>query len=308
MAEGTEGTAAVAEPAKAPVIEGAKPAAEPTEEYIFDGKPVNLTKAQAKAYVQKGLFADKRIKSAQVLEAKTKPLIEALKTPEGLIQILKDPSLGANPKEVFKKLMSSDVIDDELKEEMSRWVYENVVKTDKMSPEELANRKKLSDYERLKKDEDDRKAKDLTEKQQAEVTRIYQAVRSEVTKQIVADKTFPQVEGAIRSVIDTLRAMNKNGAPVTPENVTKAIAKVKKDFIVYQQSILDAFDDPEKLIEAIGEARALKISKALVARIQAKQKVKPEDKKVEGAATENITERLDKKFGRERHGYTVLDV
>ncbi len=240
----------------------------------------------------------------EVLQGKTKALLDALKTPEGLLSILKDPALGASPKEVFKKLMASDVIDDELKEEISKWTYENVVKTAKLTPEELERNKKLSDYERLKKQEDDRKTADITAKQQEQIKQVYQAIRAEVTKQVLADKTFPQTEGTIRAVVEKLRVMNKKGAPLTPETVGKALAQVKNDNVLHQQALFDALEDPEALISMIGEARALKISRALVARLKAKGKVKLEPK--EEGAPDKVQDRLDKAAGRHPSGYQVM--
>ena len=314
MAEGVTAPApATVVPATDPKASAAVPAAsaEPTQEFIVNGKPVKLTAAQVKIAVQKGLFADQKLKSVDVLQKNTTALMQALKTPEGLLGILRDKSLGADPKAVFKALMASDVIDDDLKEEMSAWVYKNVVQKAKLTPEEIERDQKLSDYERLKKQEEDRKQADITSQQQAQVNQIYQAVRGEVTKQILADKTFPQTEGSIRAVVEKLRVMNKQGAAVSVENVTKALGLVKKDHVMHQQAMLDAIEDPEGLIALVGEARALKISKALVARLQAKSKtaakeVKPEEKP--GTVREKIQDRIDKKYGKTKQGYSVMDV
>lgn len=307
MAEaGAPVTPAAADP-KAVAAVPAK-ADEATETIKVDGKEIKLTRAQLVAAAQKGLFADKKLEGVKVLQGKTQALIEALKTPDGLLSVLRDPSLGASPKEVFRKLMSSDVIDDDLKEEMSKWVYDNVVVQAKKTPEEVARDKKLNDYERLKAAEDKRKKDELTANQNAEVNRIYQGIRAEVTKQIVADKGFPQTEGSIRSVVEKLRVMNKKGAPVTVETIGKAISLVKNDNLLHQQSMFDVIEDPEALIAYFGEARALKISKALVARLQAKSKVKPLDAKPDEEGREKVTERIDKKLGRTQHGYHVLNV
>lgn len=290
-------------------VKAEAPKAEELETYIVDGKTVKLTKAQAKAAVQKGLFADQKLKSLDVLQGKTAALINQLKTPDGLMQVLKDPALGLSPKDVFKKLMASDVIDDELKETLSKWVYDNVVVQGKKTPEQLAHEKQAAELAQYKKAEADQKAKAESEAQQAQVTQIYQAVRAEVTKQILADKTFPQTEGSIRAVVEKLRIMNKQGAPINVETVTKALELVKKDHVLHQQTLLDSIEDPEKLIELIGEARALKISKALVARLQAKAKAKiPEEKPNQGLGRDKVTDRIDKKLGRTPQGYHVLDV
>ena len=296
--------APAADPKAAPAVPAATP--EPTEDYIVSGKAVKLTKAQAKAYIQKGLFADQKLKSIDTLKTTSEKLLAALKTPDGIMGLLRDPALGTSPKEVLRKLMASDVIDDELKEEIAKWTYQNVVVPGKKTPEEVERDKKLTDYERLKKEETARKQADLTKQQQAQVAQVYAAVRSEVTKQVVADKTFPQTEGAIRAVVEKLRVMNRKGAPISPENVTKALGLVKKDHLLHQQTMFDAIEDPEALIALFGEARALKISKALVARLKAKGAAKP----AEGAkpASTGGRDSDSKQFGRERHGYKVMDV
>jgi hypothetical protein len=300
--------APAADPKAVAPAAGAAAAAEPTQEFIVDGKPVKLTAAQTKVAVQKSRFADQKLKSMDVLQNKTAALLNALKTPEGLLGILKDPALGASPKAVFKRLMASDIIDDELKEELSKWVYDNVVVQSKKTPEEIERDKKLTDYERLKKAETDRKAQEVSAQQKAEITRIYQGVRTEVVKQINADKTFPQTEGSIRAVVEKLRVMNKQGAPITAENITKALGFVKKDHLLYQQTLLDASEDPEELIARIGEARALKISKALIDRLKRKANQKTPEKKDEPADREKVQDRIDRKLGKTPQGYHVLDI
>ena len=306
MAEATAAPAANTE-AAAPAEGTVTPTAattEATETIKVNGKAIKLTKAALIAAAQKGYFADQRIKSADVLKGKTEALINSLKTPDGLLQILKDPALGASPKEVFKRLMSSDIIDDELKEEMSKWVYNNVVQTAKLTPEQIEERKKLSEYDRMKKAEEERNKSEQTKAQQARVEGIRKAVVSEIKKQLDASKTFPQTERAIADVVQKLRVMNKQGAGVTVENVTKAIAQVNKEYLAHQQAMFDTLEDPEKLIELFGEARALKISRALVARLQSKGKVKAATE--EGGDTGKIQERIAKRLGKTEQGYTVV--
>ena len=292
-------------PAKAEGVVG-KPDGD-VETYIVDGQEVKLTKAQAKAAVQKGLFADKQLQSVAQLRKGTESLLGALKTPEGLISLLKDPALGANPKEVFKKLMASDIIDDELKETMSRWVYDNIVVQSKKTPEQLQAEKQAAELERYKKQEADLKAKQASEQEKAQITQVYTAIRAEVSKQIQADPGFPQTEYNVRSVIEKLRVMNKQGVPITVESIDKAIKLVKKDNLTYQTSLLDTAKDEEELIARLGEERALKISKALVARL--KKKAAAKDKPKEGEVVEGqrkpknpkeLQDMLNKRFGKTR--------
>jgi hypothetical protein len=290
---------------------GAPPAnPEATEVVKINGKEYRLTKAQLIAAAQKGMFADQKLKSVDALQKGTAGLLADLKTPEGLVRVLKNPALGANPKEVFKALMASDVIDDELKETMSKWVYDNVVAQAKKTPEQIENEKKLSEYERLKKAEEERKQKEATAAEQAKIKQIYAGVRAEVSKQIVADKTFPQTEGSIRQVVEKLRVMNKKGVTITPENIGKALQLVKKDHVLHQQALFDAVgEDPEALISLFGEARALKISRALVARHKLKgaKKAAPVESD-EAPRREKTTEAIDRRLGRTPQGYKVMDI
>ncbi len=279
---------------------------EPTQDFTVNGKVVKLTAAQVKSAVQKGMFADQKLKSVDVLKQTTEKLLQDIKTPAGLLKLLKDPALGADPKAVFKAIMASDVIDDDLKEEMSQWVYKNVVEASKKTPEQVEQEKKLSEYEKMKAEKLEREQKDLTAKQQAQAQEIYQAVRSEVSKQITADKTFPQTEGSVRAVIEKLRVMNKKGVPINPDSVSKALAFVKKDHVLHQQAMFDALENPEDLIALVGEARALKISKALVARLQAKQKAGLEKKEAPTDSKETVQERIQRTTGRHRSGYLEM--
>ena len=287
---------------------GTAPAA--TYELKVDGKVFNVTEAQLRAYAQKGFFADKALKSVDVLKSSTTNLINKLKTPEGLWEVLSDPALGANPKAVFKKLMASGIVDDELKDEMGAYLYNNDPRINKtLTPEQLEQRKKLEDYERMKTEEQKRKEADLSAKQKEQISKIYQGIRAEVTKQILADKTFPQTEGSIRGVVEKLRVMNKQGTPITVQSITKALDLVKKDNLLHQQSMFDATTDPEELIKLFGEERALRVSKALVARLKGKQQAKPGAvPEVKREGKEKITDALDRKYGRNKQGYQILDI
>ena len=293
-------TAAVAVPAaepakaagltdtKAPALTGA-----PTREIVVNGKKIAVTDAQLVALAQKGSFADSKLKSMEVLSGKTAALIQALKTPQGIAAILKDPALGANPKEVIRHLLGSDLIDEELAGDLEKWVYDKRVRPAKMTPEQIQQEKDLADYKRLKADKEARDKQEMTTKQQAQVDSIRNAVRAEIGKQLGEKKNFPVTERTVRDVAEKLRVMNKKGAAVSVESIGKAIDLVHKELLGHQQTMLDAIkdEDPEALINLIGEQRALRISRALVARLKLrdKAKVKPEEK-TEDRPRRKITE------------------
>jgi len=295
--------------AEAKPVEGEAKAVvdEPKDEYIVNGKKILLTKAQAKAAVQKGLFADQTLKSVEVLKTKTAGLLEALKTPKGVLGLIKNPDLGINRDEFIRELINSDMVDDNVKEYLTKYVYENVYKPTQLTPEELEKQKKLQDYERLKKQEEMRIKQEEEAKQKQIVEQARNELLSEIAKQVKADKSFPQTEGTVRAVTEKLRVMHQKGAQITSETISKALGLVKKDLLTHQQAMFDTITDPEELVRLFGEDRALKISRALVARLQAKQKeqAKPETKE---EVREKTTEKIDKKLNKNQYGYSILDI
>ena len=285
-------------------------AAEATEVVKINGKEYRLTKAQLIAAAQKGMFADQKLKSVDALQKGTAGLLADLKTPEGWVKLLKNPALGANPQAVIAKLLDSDIIDEATAEKFEKWVYDKRVRPSKLTPEQIQTEKDLSEYAKLKADKESREKNEATAAENAKIQNIRAGVRAEVGKQILADKTFPQTEGAVRSVIEKLRVMNKKGAQITTENIGKALQQVKKDHILHQQALFDAVgEDPEALISIFGEARALRISRALVARHKLKgaKKAAPAESE-EPARREKTTEAIDRKLNRTSHGYRIMDV
>ncbi len=283
---------------------------EPTRDFKINGKIVKLTAAQVDAFAARGVNADQKLKSVDELQKGTAALIADLKTPEGWVKLLKNPSLGANPKAIISKLLESDLIDEETAGSLEKWVYDKRVRPAKMTPEQLQQEKDNSDYAKLKAEKEARDKNEATAAEQAKIQNIRAGVRAEVGKQILADKTFPQTEGSVRQVIEKLRVMNKKGAPITVENIGKALSQVKNDHILHQQALFDAIgEDPEALISIFGEARALRISRALVARHKLKGAKKAAPAEPDGEVRrEKTTEAIDRKLNRTPHGYRIMDI
>lgn len=290
-----------------PAENGAAKPAEATRTIKVNGKEVQVTESQLITLAQKGYFADQSLKSTRELTAKTQRLIEALKSPEGILEVIKDPTLGISTDDLLERILASDM-SDERKERLSKFVYENVVLASKKTPEELEKDKKLGDYERLKKQEEARKKAEADQQQKQQLDQVYKAVRAEVVKAVKDDKSFPQVEGSMRAVMQKLKVMNANNVPINETSIKKAVDLVKKDILLHQQAIFDAITDDEALVATFGEERALRFSRALVARLKAKAKSEAEKPKPEQENRLKVTDAIDKKLGRERHGYQVLDV
>lgn len=256
--------AAVADPkAVAPVVE-------PTEEYKVGGKIVKLTKAQAKAYVEKSAFANQQMESVKALKDASAGLLNDLKTPEGIVNLLNNPKLGNSPSAVLKKLLTSSAVDDDTKTFLQQWVWENGIKQTKMTPEQI---KQENDLKRLQSyEEKEAKSKTLADEQakQQGLQRAYGEIRSLVTGAINADKTFPMTEGAYRQVVEKLRVMNKQNVPVNAVTVAKALEQVKLDHKNHQIALFDSIQDDEELIKFLGPERASRIAKTYAKRITKK--------------------------------------
>lgn len=295
-------------PADGATTSTAKPAEGATSRSLkFNGKTYNVTEEQYQALAQKGMLADQSLKSVDVLKKSTQGLIDSIKSPEQFLGMLKTNAkeLGIDPKDYLRQLVSKGLVDDDDLEFLASETHNKWLPRQKMTPEQIEQNKKLAEYEQLKKEKEARLKDDLTKQQQAQVQEVYQQVRSEVTKQVLADKTFPQTEGTIRSVVEKLRVMNKKGAPITVENVTKALGLVKTDFIAHQVAILDSITDDNALVEAIGKPRALRISRALIAALRPNVEAKPKAEKAEDGPRRKVTQELNDKYQRHPLGYSL---
>ncbi|MDE2099555.1 MAG: hypothetical protein KGL39_20045 [Patescibacteria group bacterium] len=295
-------------PGETTITQPPKPG-EQTRTIKVNGKEYQVTETQLIALAQKGMFADQSLKSIDVLKKSSASILARLKTPDGIIGLAKEA--GITEDALIDKLVDSGAISEQAGEKLSLWVYKNKVEPAKLTPEQIEDRKKLEEYGRLKKADEERKKLDAESKQKSQVTQIYQAVRTEVVKQITADKTFPQIEGSIRQVIDKLRVMNRNKVPLTPQAIAKAMELVKKDHILFQQSILDGDKDQpdygERLISRIGEERALAISRALIARLKAKTKAAVKTETNGEEKKEGLEESLNRKYNKTKSGLTVMN-
>jgi hypothetical protein len=265
--------APAADPKAAAPAAPVAPAPEPTEEYVVEGKKYNLTAKQAKALVQKGLFADQKLQSVDKLVKSSEQLTNLLKTNPAAV--FGDKALGANPREVIKNLLNSNLIDQDTKEDIGKWVYENIVQASKKDPKilELERRaKQADDYEKQLKDQEAAQKKQSDE---AATAQAYNAIRTEIGNQIKADKTFPENEDAVRLVGNKIRVAVRAGKPIT---VKQALDLVKKDYYKMQENLFDAVTDDEQFIALIGEARAKRLNDAFVKRFKAKSDKKEEKK------------------------------
>jgi hypothetical protein len=245
----------------------------------------------------------------------TQNLVEALKTPEGTIAFAKQ--MGIAPETLIERLLGSD-ISENAKEIVGRVAHKLFVEEPKLTPQQIEDRKKLTDYERLKRQEDERKKQEITQKQQAEMQGMYKAIKGEVSKSVLEDKTLAHTEENLRRLIDKIRVVNRNfkakqGRDLSMDEVKtvipKAIGWVHKDNQLHRNAMIEAVKgDSEKLISLVGEDMAMAISRALISRVQARQKEAGKKPAENPQRRESVTEKIDRELGRTPQGFKVMNI
>lgn len=227
--------------------------------YKVNGKEVELTDEESSAWIQKALHADQQIKEATQLKKQTAAMIEKLKTPQGLREILSDPSISLDRKQLaiewVKEYMEEEAMDPKDRE----------LKTVK---EELAE---------YRAKEDELKAQREQEAKQAEIKQAADAFRNEIVTVMEANKAvLPKSQAVMDRIIGYMRAGYRQTGKVLP--AAEAVKYVIKDYNEEVGSLTK--ESPiERLMEMLGPDVIEKIRKADLAALKAK--LDPKASKVE---------------------------
>lgn len=230
VAAGSQGAAAlVDEPKK-------KEADDP---YEFDveskGQKQKLkfqTKEQLRAVIQKALYSDQMIKEGVQAKKATEALMQKLKTPQGLREILADPEIGVD----FKKLAIEEVramMEDEKLTEDQRSVREWKSKAEKLEAE--------------KKERDDAFA---AQEKQKKINQQAQEVRKEIIDAMKAYPDIPQTQATMDAMIQNMRAAFKRfGKHLTP---SQAMAVYSQQYWNSLSKVIETLP-AEKMMEKFGQ-------------------------------------------------------
>lgn len=247
------------------------PAVDPNagkEKYVVDGKDRWLTPDQAKAYVQKGLAFEPKISELGRLQQETAQFLQTLKeSPE---KILFNPKLGLSPDQVLAKIMGSTKVNDQIKDIVGQWYYNNVVAKEAMTPQEREHaemKAKLAEYE------------DMTKKQQAEfqqrendakVQAALNQIKAHISEAMqdagvpLDSKIAPQLAQRVARI---MQLGYQQGKAITPK---EAMAKVKNEIFEYQKAYYDMLDE-DKLVDQIGKENAEKVRKYFLKQVKDKE-------------------------------------
>lgn len=241
------------------------------EKYVVDGKDRWLSPEQAKAYVQKGLAFEPKISELGRLQQETAQFLQTLKeSPE---KILFNPKLGLSPDQVLSKIMGSTKVNDQIKEIVGQWYYNNVVAKEAMSPQERETaemKAKLAEYEDMTKRQ---QQESLQRENDAKVQAALNSIKAQISEAMseagvpLDSKIAPQLAQRVARV---MQLGYKAGKVITPK---EAMAKVKAEIHEYQKSYYDMLDE-DKLVEQIGKDNAEKVRKYFLKQVKEKDSAK----------------------------------
>lgn len=241
------------------------------EKYVVDGKDRWLSPEQAKAYVQKGLSFEPKISELGRLQQETAQFLQTLKdSPE---KILFNPKLGLSPDQVLARIMGSTKVNDQIKDIVGKWYYQNVVEKEAMSPEQREHsemKSKLAEYEEMNQRQ---QAEFQQRENDAKVQTALNSIKAQISEAMseagvpLDSKIAPSLA---RRVAQVMQMAYKQGKSVTPK---EAMAKVKAEIHEYQKSYYDMLDE-DKLVEQIGKDNAEKVRKYFLKQVKDKEMAK----------------------------------
>lgn len=253
--------------------------------YVVEGKEFWLTPEQKEAYVTKGIAFEPKISDLARLKQETAQFQQALINNPGQVLANLATQSKVPLRTIIERVLQSNV-NDETKESVGTWYYENVVKRAKMDEKDraiLERDEKIASIEaKEKKANEDMMAKENLAKVQA-AERMLRGQLAEAMKEItiVKDLNTPLGVMVAKRVFDVMRMSYQTKTPITPK---AAAEKVQAEMQLLHKIHLDDKDD-EALIESIGKENAEKVRKYFLKIVKAAEKDTKEGASREGRPT-----------------------
>ena len=200
----SEGIAAPAVPANIPqepiagtpsVTPEPQAAVDPFEfDLDVKGKPQKLkfeSKDQLKAVLQKALYADQVIKDASQAKKGAADLMQKMKTPQGLREVLSDPEINFD----LKKFVLDEVramMDDE-----------------KLTPEQREAREHKTELDKLREEKKQREESEAQRIKDQRAKQMAQQMRGEIIEAMKKFPDMPQTQATMDGIIQNMRAAYK---------------------------------------------------------------------------------------------------
>ena len=233
-AAGPNGSAAMAD--------GAPPASNPFEfEVDVKGQKQKLTfagKDQLTAVLQKALYADQVIKDATQAKKGAETLMQKLKTPAGVREVLQDPDINLDVKKFALEIVQ-EMMDDE-----------------RLTPEQRESRDAIKERDLLRQEKQQRIDLEKQQAQQQKLQRDAQEARTQIISAMQKYPDIPQTQATMDAVIQNMRAAYKRfGRHLTPEQAMTVYSQQ------YWNSFYSTFDKmtDEQVKARFGEKNGQKV-------------------------------------------------
>lgn len=243
------------------------------EKYVVDGVDKWLTPAEAKAYVQKGLAFEPRMDQLGRLQQETAQFLETLVTDPA--KVIYNEKFGT-PAEVLKKILNSTKVNDDIKDALGQWYYNNVIVPGNMSPEQREAAEMKSKLEEYQRQEKQRETERLTAEENQRVQQALQTIKAQISEAMTEagvpldSKIAPQLA---KRVAQVMQLGYVNGKVITPK---EAMARVKQELSEYQKAYYDVLDE-DKLVEQLGKENAEKVRKYYLKAVKESEKKDKKD-------------------------------
>jgi hypothetical protein len=240
--------------------------------HVVEGKEFWLTPQQEREYIDKGIAFEPRVSQLGRLQQEIKQFQDALINNPGAVLANVAKSANVPIKTMVERVLASQV-NDETKEIVGSWYYDNVVKLSKMTDEQRENLElkqwKTQQEELSKKQNEDAYARENMARVQA-AERMLKGQLADALKEVTLVKNLdtPLGEMVAKRIFDVMRMSYKTKTPITPK---AAAEKVQNELRQLHRLHLDDKDE-DALIEELGKENAEKVRKYFLKVVKSAEK------------------------------------
>lgn len=258
--------------------------------YVVNGKEVFLTPEQADSYVQKGLAFEPKVSELDRLQRETMALQRALLEQPG--RVLANLAKQANVplKTMVERVLGSSA-DEDVKETVGKWYYENAVKLAQMDPKDRELLEKDEKIKRLEAQEKEKAEAAIANENRVRVQQAMSQVAGQIKETLaelgIANVDTPAAVRITKEIADVMRLSYFRREPCTAK---VAAEKVRARILDYNKQFLDQLD-ADKLVEVIGKDNAEKVRKHFLKLVKQQEQTeqKPAPKVAKRNGRETIT-------------------
>lgn len=216
-------------------------------------------KDQLKAVLQKALYADQTIKDGIQAKKGAEALMQKIKTPQGLREVLSDPDINLDVKkfalDIVKEMMEDEKLTDDQRE----------LRKYKTEAEQLKSEKEAALKAQKDQEEQERLGKQASE------------IRGQIIESMKKYPDIPQTQATMDAVIQNMRAAYRRfGKHLTAE---QAMSVYSEQYWNSLGSVIEKMD-PDKIISRFGQKTLDKIQQFKLQ--QLKEKTDPSKQKIVG--------------------------